>query len=329
MPANLPPQYYEAERRFRFARTPEEKIVILKEMMAIMPKHKGTDKLQADLRKKLSELNKEVQRRARSGKRKSLYHIPREGVAQAVLLGMPNTGKSQILATLTNARPEVADYPFTTQKPLMGMMDYEDIKIQIVDTPPVREGEKEPWLVEVVQGADLVLLVVDLSREEVISDVELPRRKLEDSKIKLVGPGNLEEEDYQYLYKKTILVGNKADTQRGDEILTSLKDNYSPFFPIIPISPLQGYNLEELKRGIYQALDIVRIYTKEPGKPPDKKDPLVLPRGSTVLDAARALHKDFLAHLKYARLWGSNKYGGQRVEKGHILKDGDVVEFHV
>jgi len=309
MPANLPPQYYEAEERYRLARTNEEKLNILKEMWAIMPKHKGTDRLQGELKAKISQLKKEIKKRPPK-KKSSSFHIPRQGAARAVLLGAPNVGKSQILNILTNADSEVADYPFTTREPCIGMMPFEDIKIQLIDTPPLTEEIIEPRLTEIIQNTNFILLIVDLGSEELLEQVEIVLKRIE--KLNL----------------KVLIVSNKEDMEGSKEHLEILRDLYKEKFPIISVSAKELKGIEELKRKIYETLDIIRVYTKAPGKPFDESDPVILKKGDKVLDAAISIHKDFAQTLKYTRMWRKNKFEGKRVEKEEILEDKDIVEFH-
>jgi ribosome-interacting GTPase 1 len=329
MPANLPPQYYEAEKRYRDARTNEERLVILKEMWAIMPKHKGTDKLQGDLKAKISELKKEMQKPRTAGRRTYSRRVSRQGAAQVVLIGPPNVGKSQTLSRLTKATPQVAPYPFTTQEPQVGMVEFEDIKIQLIDTPPITSDFIQPWLPPIIRSADLILLVVDLGSDEVLEKMDGVVRRLEESRIKLVSGEPEEVGLFGDAYKKTIILGNKSDLEGAGPNLRALKDLYADKFPIISTSSKDSGNGIRLKKEIYQALNIIRVYTKEPGKPADLEDPVVLKKGSIVLDAAKAIHKDFAHNLRYVRMWGSSKFDGQQVDRDHPLKDGDIVEFHL
>ncbi len=329
MPANLPPQYYEAEKRFRLARTDKEKLAILKEMWAIMPKHKGTDRLQGELKAKLSQLKKEMQTKKKSGKSFYSHHIEKEGAAQVVLIGLPNVGKSQIVTSLTNATPQVASYPFTTREPLVGMMPFKDIKIQLIDTPPITEEFIEPWLPEIVKYADYVILVVDLGSEEVLDQIDVILKRLEQSKIKLAAKEEENDELSAHFYKKTMIVGNKNDIPDVEEHLKVLKDLHGDNFLLLSISAKEREGLQELKRKIYEELAIIRVYTKESGKSADMDDPIVLKKGSRLIDAARVIHKDFAFKLKYAKVWGSSKFDGQKVDRNHPLEDGDVVEFHL
>ncbi len=329
MPANLPPQYYEAEKRFRLARTGKEKLTILQEMWAIMPKHKGTDRLQGELKAKLSQLKKEMQTKKKTGKSFYSHHIEKEGAAQVVLIGLPNVGKSQIVTSLTNATPQVASYPFTTREPLVGMMPFKDIKIQLIDTPPITEEFTEPWLPEIVKYADYVILVVDLGSEEVLNQVDVILKRLEQSKVKLVVKEEENDELNVQFYKKTMIVGNKNDIPDAEEHFEALKDLHSDNFPLLSISAKEREGLQKLKRKIYGELAIIRIYTKELGKSADMDDPIVLEKGSRLTDAARVIHKDFAFKLKYAKVWGSSKFDGQKVDRNHLLEDGDVVEFHL
>lgn len=329
MPANLPPQYYEAERRYRLVKTNQERLAILKEMWAIMPKHKGTDKLQADLKAKISRLKREMQKKTRVGKSTYSHHIAREGAAQVVLLGPSNVGKSQILASLTDASPQVAPYPFTTRDTVVGMMKFENINIQLVDTPPITREYMEPWLSEIIRETDLVLVTADLGRDSLLEDIEALVRKLEESKIKLVAREPEVKVTQEMRYKRAIIGANKRDLPNANKRLKTLKDVYSDKFPIYSLSATSRAGLDHLKEKIYKALNIIRVYTKSPGKGADRSEPIILKKGSRVIDAARAIHKDFANKLRYARMWGSGKFEGQKVQKDHPLEDGDILEFHI
>jgi small GTP-binding protein len=333
MPANLPPQYFDAEKRFRLAKTSEEKIRILYEMLAIMPKHKGTEKLQAEVKTKISKLRKQAGKK-HGAKRVYGYHIEKEGAGRLILLGAPNSGKSQLLATLTNAEPKIAAYPFTTREPVVGMMEFENIKIQLIDTPAISENFMEFRVLDVIRSSDIVLLVVDLGDDNLLDHIETIKQRLEQSRIMLVGQKTqviqeTEEEEYiEYLQKSTIVVANKNDLEGPAGRLQILMDSYKKEFLIISVSAQNPSGLEQLKKQIYYKLDIIRVYTKAPGEKAELTEPVILKTGSTVIDAARYIHKDFI-NMKYAKLWDSDKYNGQRVERNHILKDGDVLEFHI
>ena len=329
MPANLPPQYYEAEKRYRLAKTNQERLAVLKEMWAIMPKHKGTDKLQGDLKAKISRLKREMQKKTKVGTSTYSHHITREGAGQVVVLGPANVGKSQILASLTGASPEVAPYPFTTRDTVVGMMKFENINIQLVDTPPITQEYMEPWLSEIIREADLLLLTVDLGRDSLVADIETVVRKLEESKIKLVAREPQEKLMEEMRYKRAIIGANKRDLPNAKKRLGILKDLYSERFAICSLSATSRVGLDHLKEKIYKGLNIIRIYTKSPGKPADRTEPVILKRGSRVIDAARAVHKDFANKLRHTRMWGSSKFGGQNVQKNHLLEDGDALEFHI
>ncbi len=327
MPANLPPQYYEAERRYRQAQSYEEKIAILQEMLAIMPKHKGTDKLQAELRAKISKLKKTAQKKTGPRRKGFSYRIPREGIAQVALIGPPNSGKSSILATLTKTKPEIADYPFTTYEPSVGMLTWENVKIQLVDTPPIAEEFKIPWLGEVLRGADLLLIVLDLGKDDILDRAEEVLKKLEALKIK--PEGEQIEEEKGMTCKKIALLANKEDLPGAKERLLILRELWGSAFTIISASVKIPHKMEKIKQEIYNLLGVIRVYTKAPGEPPDMSDPVVLKKGSLVIDAARSIHKDFARNLKFARVWKKDKFNGLKVEREYILEEGDIVEFHV
>ncbi len=329
MPANLPPQYYETERKYKLAKNYEEKITILQEMLAIMPKHKGTDRLQGDLRAKISKLRRASQKKPVAIRRTHIDHIPREGDAQVTLIGPPNAGKSQILANFTNATPQIASYPFTTQEPMVGMMSWENIKIQIVDTPPIINEFLPSYLPAIIRETDLALLVVDLSSDELLEQIEMVVEKLKEAKIALIGKILKNDCAEGTICKKTLILGNKMDAEGSGQRLEILKDLYKGEFSIISISAINSSCQDEVKREIYRALKIIRIYTKVPGKSADLNDPVVLEEKSKVIDAARAIHKDFAKNLKYTKIWRKNKFDAWKVDKNYGLEEGDILEFHI
>jgi len=312
MPANLPPQYFDAEKNFRLAKTALEKIAALEEMLAIMPKHKGTDHLRAELRRRIAKLTQTIGKKAATHRASMI--LEKEGAAQVAVIGLPNAGKSQLVSSITNASPTVAEYPFTTHKVTPGMMEFENIQIQLIDTPPLAPQSIEFWLPPMLRRADALLVIVDLS-DAPIAQTEAITAQLENMRIQL---GE----------KKALIIGNKIDLAQASQNYTALQNKYKKQLPVIAISAKEGIGLEELKLKLYQVLDIIRVYTKAPGQKPDFNDPIILARGSTLEDAAASVHKDFRAKLKYARVWGSGKHDGLMVKRDHILQDGDIIELH-
>jgi len=326
MPANLPPQYFEAEKTFRQAKTTPEKIAALEEMLAIMPKHKGTDHLRADLRRRIAKLTQASDKKAAT-QRASLV-ILKEGAAQILVIGLPNAGKSQLISALTTASPTVADFPFTTHTATPGMMEFENIQIQLIDTPPLVPNSTQPWLSPNLIRADALLVVVDLS-DDPLSQIETITTELSNLRIAIDAKKPDEEQGGALNHKKALIIGNKIDRAEANHNYAALQSKYNDRLPIIAISAQKGIGLEELKLKIYQMLDIIRVYTKTPGQKPDLNDPIVLERGSTLEDAATEVHKDFRARLKFARVWGSGKHDGVMVKRDHVLQDGDIIELHV
>lgn len=328
MPANLPPQYHEAEKIYRSAKTPEEKVEALEAMLAVMPKHKGTDHLRADLRRRMAKHQEEAQRRPSLPKKGSAYNVRKEGAGQVVLVGLPNAGKSQLLATLTEAVTEVANYPFTTKVPMPGMMRFENIQIQLVDMPPLIDREAKPWLSHLLRNADILLVMVDLG-EGPLMQMDVIMAELEGVKVKLIGMEVKDELLIGVAQKKALIVGSKNDLNNAGENYKILRSHYGGQLPVVSISAQRGTGLEEMKRIIYEMLDIIRVYTKSPGAKADLNEPVILKKGSTVEEAAGSVHKDFLRNLKYAQVWGSGKFDGQKVSRGHVLEEGDIVELHI
>ena len=296
----------------------------LEEMLAVMPKHKGTDHLKADLRRKMARLSQESERK--SGAKRASMLIDKEGAGQVVIPGLANSGKSQLVDDITNASPAVAEYPFTTQAALPGMMEYENIKIQLIDTPPLAEQSVHWWLPHMIKRADALVVVVDLSQDP-LSQMEAIIAHLVGMRV---GIGEMEPEDEDIIIlerKKALILGNKLDIA-GDVAYHALEEKYGALMPVFPISAKVGQGLEELRRVIYDMLEIIRVYTKAPGKKAELDDPIVLPVGSTLDNAAAEVHKDFRVKLRYARIWGSGKHDGVMVKRNHVLQDGDVIELH-
>jgi len=329
MPANLPPPYKNAEQRFREAKTTEDKIAAIQEMMAIIPKHKGTDKLRANLRKQLSKLKVELEQPSKKGRKGPSHHIPKGESPQVILIGTPNVGKSQIVATTTNATPEVANYPFTTRVPLPAMMPYRDIYIELVDAPPFSPEHTETWLPELVRNADAVLLVVDVSADDCVDSCQFMKEILTSKGIRLSRVHDPQEMELERNVKPTLIVANKIDGEGAAENLAFLREIIQDEFEIIPVSAETGEGLEEMKKRLYEFLDVVRIYSKIPGKKVDLKKPFIIKRGSTVLDVAQKIHREFGHNLKFAKIWGSGKFDGQVVDRDHIVEDEDILEIHV
>ena len=330
MPANLPPQYSKAEEEYRHATSPAERLEKLREMFRLLPKHKGTEKLQSDLKRRISRLKEEIEGAKAGGKKGGVSHrVPREGAGQVVLVGPPNAGKSAVLTALTKARPQVAPYPFTTRAPYPGIMAFEDVRVQLVDLPPITPDYLESWVPSLVRSADAALLVTDLSSDDSADAVESVLARLAAVHTELVGTLPFDAEDEAVLHVKTLMVANKLDAEGARDRLDVLREWFSPRFEVLPISAEGGQGLDALRRVTYDLLGVIRVYTKLPGKPVDRTHPFTIPSGGTVLDLAGEIHRDFEQTLKYARVWGSGVFEGQTVKRDHELHDGDIVELHV
>ena len=330
MPANLTQQYLKAEEEYRRASSPEEELACLQVMMKEIPKHKGTDHLQADLKAKMAKLRREIAAEKSAGKKSRGLRIPRQGAGTAILLGAPNTGKSQLVASLTRATPEVAPYPFTTTVPMPAMMPWEDVAVQLIDTPPVTADYMDAHMQGLVRAADLALLLVDLESDSGIEQCQEVLDRLSQTKTRLAARSRLDEEDVGLSYTQTFLVPNKIDTAGAAERLELLHELLPLDFPEHVISAKHGTGLESLREAIYRSLDVVRVYSKLPSaKEPDRDRPFTLRRGSQLLEMAGMVHKDFLKALKFARVWGSAVHDGTQVKGDYVLHDRDIVELHV
>lgn len=378
MPTNAPPEYFKAEERYQQARTLEEKIEATEGLIRTAPKHKGAEKLLRTLKSRLARLRMELEERreSRAGRGGGpSFAVKKEGAAQVALVGLPNSGKSWLLRELTSARPEVADYPFTTLAPVPGMMQFEDVQVQLVELPALVKGSSfgkglgaQP--LSAARNADVIALVIDASADPLeqvqtlvdelgsagirlnqrapkiavqrrstggveIRGAELVEggaaevmRVLQDHRIHnafviVEEPVTVEEVeevlDESVVYRHAFILLTKYDPRTAGR----LESEYGSTFKIVAT----GAPVDELKKSIYESLDFIRVYTKRPDEEPAKR-PLVLPKGSTVLDVARAVHKDFEKGLKFAKAWGSTRFSGQQVAREYVLRDKDVVELH-
>jgi len=332
MAANLTPQYLEAERRLKTAKTPQERLEIMQEMMALMPKHKATEKLQAGLKAKISKLKEEIERQPAAKHGGVSYLVPKQGAGQVIVIGAPNAGKSLLIKALTGADPEVGEYPFTTRVPAPYMMKFGNTRVQLVDLPPLTADLMESWQVELIKIADAALMVVDLADPDGSSHVESLAAKLKEKRVEFVREDFVfpeEETGPPVFRKRTLLVGNKADLDAGGENLEMLRTFFGDQWTIVPASAATGDGIDGLKVRIFDLLHVIRVYSKVPGKKADNGEPFILKRGSTVLDAARAVHKDFAEKLNYARLWRKDAFNGQMANRDQVLEDEDVLEFHI
>jgi hypothetical protein len=326
MPANLTPEYHRAEQRFRAAKTPGEKLEALEEMLRVVPKHKGTDHLQADLKSRIAKLRRESGKKAARGG--FSYIIPREGAGQVAVAGPPNSGKSSLVRALTHATPAIGEYPFTTREATPGMMPFEDVAFQLIDLPPLSEQHVDPWMIDLVRHADLVWLVVDGA--SALDGFDEARRVLEARHVGLYPAGSPSPRagDGPRVLMPALVILTGLDKSGVPESVDVVDELLERRWSIVAVSTTTTEGLQALKRKTFTALDIVRVYSKEPGKPPDRRAPFTLRRGSTVADLAARIHKDVLVTMKFARVWGASTFNGQAVQRDHVLAEGDIVEIH-
>jgi hypothetical protein len=325
MPANVTPEYEKAEQQYRQAASDEERGAALQRMLAAIPKHKGTEKMQADIKRRLSQLRREQQRSGPS-KGPDPFHIPKSGAGQVVLAGPPNTGKSSLLVATTKAEAKVADYPFTTAVPQPGMWRLENVQLELVDTPPLAPDHVPAGLIGAIRAADVVCLVV-AAGERTFEEVESVIEVLSARGLSLRTRPRNQFAAGQGSCRPGLIVVNKAELAAPDLVQT-LRELYAGGLEVCPVSAHTRAGLEEWFRRLWGLLAMVRIYAKQPGRPPDLTKPFVLPEGSTAADLARQIHRDLPETMKFARLWRPGRFPGQQVHKSEGLQDGDIVEVH-
>lgn len=345
MPTNVTPEYKKAEQAFREAREPSDRLGCLREMLRLIPKHKGTEHVQADIKTRIKQLATELSQPRKGGARSGPAHaVRREGAAQVALLGPPNAGKSMLHAALTGSQSTVGAWPHTTATPIPGMAPYRDIHFQLVDLPPVASERTRPWLATALQPADAALLVVDAAAAECAAELEVVVRKMAEKRVNLVAewPGLQEgrkkrrgkrraapQDTFEDLFRirlPALLVANKIDLGNHQENLGRLRQKFG--YPAVCVSAGSGTNLDAIPAYLFKGLGVVRAYTKTPGKPPDLGRPFTLRRGATVAELATLVHKDIAGSLRFARIWGEKVYDGQQVSPRHRIRDGDILELH-
>jgi len=329
MPANLTAQYYDAEKKYKAAQTNRERLQALKQMLAMIPKHKGTDKLQGDIKRKIARLKEDIQHGGKGSKQHFRYHVEKEGLPQFVLVGPPNVGKSQLLANLTNAHPEIANYPFTTRIYQPGITSYLNFHLQMVDLPAISANYMEFWIPDIIKRADGLLLIIVLSTDDPLEQLETTVQILKDNRINLTSQ-EIKVDPYQPdIYLKTMIVGNKSDHPLAPDNWEVLQELYEIEFMMCPIAAKTGANLNEFKKNCIKLLNLIRVYSKPPGKVHSTEKPFIFKKGCTLADFTKAVHHVFSKKLKYARVWGATKFNGQKVNRNYVLTDEDIIELHL
>jgi len=327
--ANLTPQYKKAEERYKAATTDEERLDALEEMLREIPKHKASEHMQADLKRKMSKVRASIESgAAKKGavKHVDIFHVPRGGAGQVVLIGTPNAGKSAILAALTKAPVTVADYPFATDKPVPGMALFEDVPIQLVDTPPITAEFAPTGLVNTCRGADLLAMVIDLSADA-LEQMEICTQYLDSYRL-ILQADDENDPAAQHLARPTFVIATKSDLA-PEGTLETLQELTERPFDYLEISAQTGQGLDVLMKSVFEKLQIVRVYAKKPGKEADLKDPFTLKTGSTVQDLAFHIHRELADKLKTARSWNApGVHDGQHVPREHVLTDKEILELH-
>jgi ribosome-interacting GTPase 1 len=348
MPTNVTAEYKKAEEAFRSAREPRERLQCLREMLRTIPKHKGTEHLQADIKTRIKQLTEELSGPKKGGARSGPSHAVRhEGAAQVSLIGPPNSGKSSLHAQLTGSHTDIGPYPFSTKMPVPGMLPFEDVHFQLVDLPPISGDYMKPWYINALRPADAALLIVDIGDPETVDLLPSILERLDQTRVTLEEhwPRLQGDEDTASIERgpaqdtaipdpfrvrqATLLVAYQWDLDPDPDEVKILAELLDICFPALTVSAKTGQGLEQFGSTLFRGLGVVRVYTKAPGRPVDTGRPYTVHHGQTVADVARLVHNDIARSLKSARVWGSGQFDGQQVGPDHQLADKDVIELHV
>ena len=389
MPANLTA---EAKAKLQLAQTsknPKERLQAYVEFLAATPQHKGNERLRAQVKTKIAELKQDIiTQRGRRGSGKSPWSVQREGAAQVMVVGLTKSGKSSLLRSLTNAQVTVASYEYTTQRPIPGILQFQDIQIQLVELPAPRLAQSrryefQPECIDLIRRCDGLIVLVDLmndperqldliatSLEEADVSIQKPLSRVEIVRPKGSGEvriamtntqtslsherirellhsygignalvriyGNASIDDVEdavlenvMLYKPALLVANKLDLDTGREVSSSFVGTVPNFLPTALTSCLTGQGLITIGSRLFESLEMIRVYTKEPNESKPSDHPFVVHAGTTVRELAGSIHTNLAERYRYSRIWGStSKFAGERVGPGHVLGDQDIVEIH-
>ena len=235
MPANLPAEAKHKWAEVSAAKNPRKKLQLMQEFLSLVPKHKGTAKLCAQVKKQMAALRREIEekKRRKVGRGGPKFFIEKEGAAQIALIGLTNSGKSSLLSALTNAKVEVSPYPYTTREPEPGIMTYQDIQFQMVEAPALMEGSADgrAWGLQTLglaRNADGLILMVDLAQDPV-SQLSTILNELEKARILVSKPKARVEIEKKFMGHglRIILIGNLLDCTVKDveELLRSYRVN--------------------------------------------------------------------------------------------------------
>ncbi len=299
MPANVSPHYQKAESIYIEAETKEQKIRALKKMISLAPSHKGGENLRANLKRRLAKLKysqEKEEKRRRSGKKEG---IRKTGDAQVSIIGMTNTGRSSLLSILTNAKPKIASYEFTTISPQIGTLLYEGFEIQLIEIPAITGNRYHDRASLAISRDSDAIIILATTKEE----LKRTLNELKEARIE----------------KKKIIIMNKVD----------LKIPLAINMAFLSISCKTKKNIGELKKKIIKELGLIRVYTKDPKKKAAER-PIVFHGQATVGEVCQKVRKGFKDKFLFAKIWGESvKFPGQQVGIKHKVKDKDIVEIHL
>lgn len=390
MPTNLPPEAKHKWAEVSATKNPKQKLQLLKEFLSLVPKHKGTEKLRSQVKKKMATLRREIEEKKhrKTGKGGPRFFIGKEGAAQIAIISLTNAGKSSLMAATTNAKVKLSPNPYTTREPVPGMFAYKDIQFQIVEAPALMEdsADGKAWSLQTLalaRNADGLVLMVNLSQDPVrqlsliLNEMEKarifvskPRARVEverkfmgaglriilfgklvdctlrdvkellrsyrvtDAVVKIYGEATIDEVEEAIFesttYKPAVIIANKIDLKRSKANLKMLEACVSKQLPIVPVSCKTRQGLDTLGEALFKALDIIRVYTKEPNKKEFSKRPFILKKDATVYDLAKIIHSDFSKKFSFAKVWAKRLvFSPQKVGSTFTLEDGDTVEIHM
>ena len=285
-----------------------ERVRELRAILADLPNYRNGP--YADIRKWVMDQIDQTRVRSRVVQRDSIA-VRREGAAQVALVGPPNSGKSSLLHALSHVQIQIADYAFTTLRPVPSITRIGGIKVQLVEIPGLIAGANQDRgggraLLGVLRGADAIVYC---------QAVNAPLKALLEVRAEVTAAG---------IELDSLLAGTKMD--EGREGSLAALGAAIPDLPLVGVSVIDDASLETFREAVWKLTGLIRVYLRHEGDVAE--EPIALEPGATVAEVAATIHRSLGGSFRSARIWGpSARFDGQQVGRDQSVQDGDVVQI--